>query len=126
MELYKLTITDSTDTMTFELLEIPIEIKDVEGAVDNTTIDGNVFTDYLYLKRSFEQKWAMMTHADYLQLRGFYERQWQNAEPATVEITRGADYVLEPIKARLTLADGGIVNACQIHQDVKLSVRETV
>lgn len=50
MSFYTMTLSDSSDTMSMTLLEVPIEDKDIEGTTDNTTIDGNVFTDYLWLK----------------------------------------------------------------------------
>ena len=46
--IYRMQLADSVDEMTFDLLEVPIEDKDIEGTADNTTIDGNVFTDYLW------------------------------------------------------------------------------
>lgn len=78
--IYRMQLADSVDEMTFDLLEVPIEDKDIEGTADNTTIDGNVFTDYLWLKKQFVQKWSLMCEDDYTQLRGFYTRQWDNAE----------------------------------------------
>lgn len=78
--IYRMKLADSVDEMTFDLLEVPIEDKDIEGATDNTTIDGNIFTDYLWLKKQFVQKWSLMCKDDYTQLRGFYTRQWENAE----------------------------------------------
>ena len=51
--IYKMTLKDSADEMTFDLLEVPIVDKDIEGAVDNVTLDGNQYTDYLYLKKQY-------------------------------------------------------------------------
>lgn len=84
-------IADSVDEMVFDLLEVPIEDKDIEGTADNTTIDGNVFTDYLWLKKQFTQKWSLMCKDDYTQLRGFYTRQWENAEVPTYKLYVGND-----------------------------------
>lgn len=87
--IYKMKIADSVDEMVFDLLEVPIEDKDIEGTADNTTIDGNVFTDYLWLKKQFTQKWSLMCKDDYTQLRGFYTRQWENAEVPTYKLYYG-------------------------------------
>lgn len=89
--IYKMKIADSVDEMVFDLLEVPIEDKDIEGTADNTTIDGNVFTDYLWLKKQFTQKWSLMCKDDYTQLRGFYTRQWENAEVPTYKLYVGND-----------------------------------
>lgn len=87
--IYKMTLADSTDSMTFDLLEVPIADKDIEGAVDNTLVNGNVFTDYLWLKKQWTQKWALMCDDEYTQLRGFYTRQWENAEAPTYRLFYG-------------------------------------
>jgi len=78
--IYKMELSDSVDDMIFELLEVPIEDKDVTGIADNTTIDGNVYRDYLWLKKQWTQKWSIMCQAEYDRLRGFWLRQFGNAE----------------------------------------------
>lgn len=89
MDLYRLTIQDSQDSMQFDLLDAPIKIEDVEGAVDNTVLTGDIFTDYLFLKKRWEQKWAIMCKDEYERLRGFYTRQWSLATVPSVKVTQG-------------------------------------
>ena len=89
MNTYKMTLEDSVDSMTFDLLEVPIVDKDVEGAVDNTTLDGNIFTDYLWLKKNYVQKWSIMCDDEYSRLRGFYTRQFDNASVPTYKLFYG-------------------------------------
>lgn len=89
MDLYRLTIQDSQDTMQFDLLDAPINIEDVEGAVDNTVLSGDIFTDFLFLKKRWEQKWAIMCKDEYERLRGFYTRQWSLATVPSVKVTQG-------------------------------------
>lgn len=78
--IYKMELSDSFDTMVFDLLEVPIEDRDVTGIASNTTIDGNVFNDYLWLKKQYVQKWSILCQDEYEQLRGFWTRQFGNAE----------------------------------------------
>ena len=96
--IYKMTLKDSVDTMTFNLLETPIVDKDIEGAVDNVTLDGNQYTDYLYLKKQYIQKWAIMCPDEYDELRGFYTRQFEEGEVPLYRVYYGAnvtrDYTL--------------------------------
>ena len=73
-------LSDSVDTMVFDLLEVPIVDKDITGIAENTTIDGNVFNDYLWLKKQYVQKWSIMCQDEYDRLRGFWTRQFGNAE----------------------------------------------
>ena len=89
--IYKMTLTDLSDTMTFNLLETPIVDKDIEGAVDNVTLDGNQYTDYLYLKKQYIQKWAIMCPDEYDELRGFYTRQFEEGEVPLYRVYYGAN-----------------------------------
>lgn len=116
--IYKMTLKDSTDEMTFNLLEVPIVDKDIEGAVDNVTLDGNQYTDYLYLKKQYIQKWSIMCDEEYERLRGFYTRQFDEAEIPTYELyygetiyndyTLSGEYILADVQgvepARMSLA----------------------
>jgi hypothetical protein len=43
---YEITLTDSVDTMTISFPRPPLEERDIEGAVDVTTLDMNVYTDF--------------------------------------------------------------------------------
>lgn len=80
MSLYTMKLSDSVDTMEFNLLEVPIQDKDIEGAVDNVVLSGDVYTDFLWLKKRFTHKWSILCKDDYERLRGFYTRQFSNAE----------------------------------------------
>lgn len=91
--IYKMTLKDSADEMTFDLLEVPIVDKDIEGAVDNVTLDGNQYTDYLYLKKQFIQKWSILCDTEYTQLRGFYTRQFENADVPSYRLYYGDDII---------------------------------
>lgn len=91
--IYKMTLKDSADEMTFELLEVPIVDKDIEGAVDNVTLDGNQYTDYLWLKKQFIQKWSILCDDEYTRLRGFYTRQFENADVPSYRLYYGDDIV---------------------------------
>ena len=89
--IYKMQLKDTSDEMTFYLLETPIVDKDIEGAVDNTTIDGDVYTDYLWLKKQYVQKWAIMCEDEYSRLRGFYTRQFDEGAVPSYRLYYGTD-----------------------------------
>lgn len=88
-----MTLKDSADEMTFDLLEVPIVDKDIEGAVDNVTLDGNQYTDYLWLKKQFVQKWSILCDDEYTRLRGFYTRQFENADVPSYRLYYGDDII---------------------------------
>lgn len=125
---YKMTISDSVDTQEFNLLEVPILSKDIEGLSDNTTLDGNVYTDYLYLKKQWEQKFSWLFASDYARLRGFYTRQFEVGEYPylTIVDTATLETIVPETAVRLKLDDGGIIDTCGTRQNVKLVMRETI
>ena len=120
---YQLTLTDDTKSYTWEVLEIPIQDNYVEGTGDNTTLDGNVFTDFLYLKKNFKLSWNIMSAIDFAELRGFFERQFELAKYPLMTISEAG---WSNIPVRLSLSDGGVVDNCERRQNIKLSMRESV
>ena len=88
-QIYKMTISDTADSITFYLLDVPIVKKNVEGTATNTTIDGNVFTDYMWLKDQWEQKWSIMCNPEWSKLDAIYKRQFSDADVPTLKVFYG-------------------------------------
>ncbi len=122
MSLYTLTLADDSDTMSFTLLEIPISDPDVTGVATNTTLDGNVFQDYLYMKKQYQQSWSRMSEAEYTQLRGFFTRQYTLKKFPLLTMT---DLGIQSLPVALSLTDDGVIDTCGTRQNVKLVMRET-
>lgn len=125
--MYRLTLTDSTDSMNFDLLEVPIVDDDVEGASDNTTLDGNVYTDFLYLKKLWKQSWTHMCHTEYNRLRGFYTRQFSTGTYPELSITdmKTSTALVSSQAVRMALSDGGVINNCGCRHNVQLELRQS-
>lgn len=96
MSLYTMKLSDSVDTMEFNLLEVPIQDKDIEGTVDNVVLSGDIYTDFLWLKKRFTHKWSILCKDDYERLRGFYTRQFSNAEVPIYQLLDAPSPVEEP------------------------------
>ena len=122
MSLYTLTLADDSDTMSFTLLEIPISDPDVTGVATNTTLDGNVFQDYLYMRKQYQQSWSRMGEAEYTQLRGFFTRQYTLKKFPLLTMT---DLGIQSLPVALSLTDDGVIDTCGTRQNVKLVMRET-
>lgn len=125
--MYRLTLTDQTDSMNFDILEIPIVDDDVEGASDNTTLDGNVYTDFLYLKKVWKQSWKQMNRANYERLRGFYTRQFSTGVYPELSMTNLADNtaLVASQAVRMALKDGGVINECGCRRNVQIELRQS-
>lgn len=125
--MYRLTLTDTTDSMNFDLLEVPIVDNDVEGASDNTTLDGNVYTDFLYLKKLWKQSWKHMGNTNYQRLRGFYTRQFSSGVYPELSITdmENNTPLVSSQAVRMKLTDGGVINNYGCRRDVNLELRQS-
>lgn len=88
-QIYKMTLSDASDSITFYLLEVPIADDDITGTARNTTIDGNVYEDYLWLKKQWSQKWSIMCKDEYDKLRGIWKRQYTDSEVVSVKYFYG-------------------------------------
>lgn len=125
--MYRLTITDSSDTMDIDNLEIPIIDDDVEGASDNTTLDGNVYTDFMYLKKRWIQSFKQMDNSTYSRLRAFYIRQFSLARYPVITITdlKTSTALVSSQAVRMKLTDGGVINECSCRRNVQVEFRES-
>lgn len=119
---YHLTISDNQQSYTFDVLNVPITDRATEGANDNVVLNGNVFTDFLYLKRTYVQTFAWMDEEEYAILRGFYERQFSEARYPYMTMS---ELGVSELPIRLTIDDGGIINNCGTRQNVRITMRET-
>lgn len=113
--------------MNIDNLEIPIIDEDVEGASDNTTLDGNVYTDFMYLKKRWIQSFKQMDSSTYSRLRGFYIRQFSQATYPVITITDlSTNTALVSSQAvRMKLSDGGVINECSCRRNVQVEFRES-
>lgn len=125
--MYRLALHDQTDDMHFDVLQIPITDNDVEGASDNTTLDGNVYTDFLYLKKVWKQSWKQMDNATYQRLRGFYTRQFSTGVypelTMTDLLTNTALVTSQAVRMKLT--DGGVINEYSCRRNVTIELRQS-
>ena len=116
-----MTLTDSTHSVTYEMLEVPLTEQIVEGARDVQTIDGNVSTYFTFKKRQWRHRWAFMSEDEYLELRGFFDRQQTKYRFPVLSIPRLN--VNTPV--RLSINDRNIVNNCGRVRNVDITMRET-
>lgn len=118
-----LTLTDTQDTVTYELLEVPFTTEDVVGKSDITTLSGNVYVDFLYDKRRWKHKWKTMSEAEYNKLRGFYDRQLTLYKFPLLSIP---EYGIEDVPVVMSISARKTVNNCLRVEDVEITLRETV
>ena len=117
-----LTIKDDTLTKVYPLLEVPLTKKREVGKTEITTLNGNVYTDYIYKKFVFEHKWAWMSEDDYRVIEGFYDRQFINHKYPIISIP---ELGIENMVCAMELSDQEIVSNCGTVENVTITLRET-
>ena len=117
-----LTLTDTQDTVTYTLLEVPLTTEDITGKGEVTTLNGEVYVDYLYNKRRWKHKWKSMTEAEYNKIRGFYDRQLTLYKLPLLSIP---EYSVSNVPVVMTISARKTVNNCRGVEDVEITLRES-
>lgn len=120
--MYEIIISDSTGSDTLPELEVPLSISTLEGASDVTTLDFNVYTDFVALKELLSHTWAFLDEEKFAIIKGYYDRQFTLFQYPKITITALgiADRVV-----RMNLNPQNIIDHCGTVSDVTVSFRET-
>ena len=121
-----ITLTDdmTSKTYTETSFEDNLTIERVAGKSTNTTLNGNVYTDYVYSKKEWTVKWAFMSATDYADLVGFYERQFSLDQYPVATIVTPTGTHTSPVC--IDINDQKITNKCGVVEDITITLRETV
>lgn len=119
------TISDGTATKTYAEAKIlsPLKIKDITGKSQNTTLNGNVYIDYVYNKKQITLSLPVMSDSDYATIRGFYDRQFSNNRFPTISIT---ELGISNMVVAMDISDRDIISQCLLTDEIQLTFRETV
>lgn len=101
----------------------PFTITDEEGKSQNTTLDGNIFVDYAYSKKSFTVDIFHLTPQDYADIRAFYDYQYSNARFPVISIP---ELDIENMPVYFEMSNRQIVNQCLLTDKLTLKFRETI
>lgn len=121
-----LEVTVSTNiAMTYTEVEIgsPFTIADVEGKSQNTTLDGNIYVDFVYNKKQFSVDIFNLTPSDYATIRGFYDAQFTTGQFPTISIP---ELDISNMVVFFEMSNRNIVNQCLLTDKLTLKFRETV
>lgn len=116
------TLTDSSDSQTYTLYDAPFTDSEIGGEEAVTTLDGNVYVDFIYTKRIWQRSFATMSEQDYLTLKGFVDRQKTTYRFPTISIP---EFGVENVPVYVQISDRKTINACGRVEDVELTMRET-
>lgn len=115
-------LTDNSGTQTLPALEVPFTETPIESAVDVTTLDFNVYTDFTARKRQWSTQWAYLTTAQFELIMGFFNRQYTDFRYPTVTI---AALGVENVPVRMTVNQRDIIDDCGTVAAFAISLRET-
>lgn len=122
----KLTIQDSTDSMTFGAsLITPIQLSPIINETDVETIDGNISTYYGSTKRQYKISLLPMDTESYASLRAFVMRQYQALKYPRITVEGDQNLNINNMTAKMTLSDIDVVNSCGLVNNIKLTFRES-
>lgn len=117
------TLADSVDSQTYTYYQTPFVDAEEGGEEVNTTLDGNVYVDFLYTKRTWEREFAWMSEQDYLTLKAFVDRQKQLYKFPLLSIP---EFGVENVPVYIQIDERNTINGCGDVENVKITMRETV
>ena len=120
--MYEIIITDSTGSATLPPLEIPLTLATIEGATDVTTLDFNVYTEFIVQKLLASHTWSYLTEAQFNIIKGYYDRQFTLFEYPSITIT---ELGITDMTARMTLNPQTVIDQCGTVEAVTVSFRES-
>lgn len=120
-----LTISDTQQSATFTLLEVPLVSSPVIAETDVVTIDNNISTYYTGTKRKFQVNFGYMTDDQYSVLLGFRDRQYSNYKYPTITFSGATNLPSTTITAKMVLSDQRIINNCGLVEGVSAEFRES-
>lgn len=120
--MYQIELTDDTATETMATLNVPLTEGRIEGAVDVQTLDFNLYTDFIAIKKIWSHTWKYMSEADFNVLKGFYDRQFTLFKYPILTITEQG---VSNVVVRMTLSPQNIIDLCGTVEGVEVSFRET-
>jgi hypothetical protein len=121
--MYQIQLTDDVADEIMPTLNVPLTEGIIEGATDVTTLDMNLYTQFIAQKRLWSHTWKYMSEANFNLLKGFYDRQFTLFKYPLLTITEQG---VENIVVRMTLSPRNIIDNCGTVEDVQVSFRETV
>lgn len=104
-------------------LGAPFSIVEEEGKSQNTTLDGNVYIDYVYTKKKFSVDIFHLTPTDYAEIKAFYDYQYSNARFPVISIP---ELGIENMPVYFEMSNRNIVSQCLLTDKITLKFRETV
>lgn len=117
------TLSDATDTLQLPPIEKQFLHAPVENAVDVTTLNNDVYTDFAGTQRGqWEFNYDSLTEDEYNDIRAFYDRQFTAFAYPELTIPH---YSLSNQPVRMYINEKDIWNNCGAIQNVKLTFRET-
>lgn len=120
-----ITITDTQQTATFDLLDSPLISSPIIAETDVRTIDNNISTYYTGTKRSFTVNFGYMDANAYAILVGFRDRQYTNLKYPTITFAGASNLPNTAITAKMVLNEQKIVNNCGLVEGASADFRES-
>jgi hypothetical protein len=101
----------------------PFTISDVEGKSSTTTLNGNVYVDFAYIKKSFQVDIFNLSTSDYSDIRDFYDYQFTSGKFITLSIP---ELSISDMPVYMEMSKRNIVSQCLTTDKITLNFRETV
>jgi len=116
------TLTTDLGVLNLPQFEIPVREETLENATDVTTLDFNVYTDFINTKRKWNFGWSILTESEYNAIKAVFESQYTLFQYPRLSIP-ALGIVNVPV--RLTTNSKDVVTNCGEVANFQITMRET-
>lgn len=116
-------LQNSTGTVQLPPFEVSLNTDTLENATDVTTLDFNLYTDFINSKRQWVMGWDSLTEDEYDSIREMYEEQFSLFEYPYLTISY---YGIVDVPVRMYMNRKAVWNHCGEVENVEITLRETV
>lgn len=115
------TLTDSTGTLNLPPFEVGYKEKKIENATDVQTLDANIYTDFINLKRQWTITYDNLDKATYNIILGYYQRQFTLFKYPTFAVS----FYGFTVATRMYMNDMEVWDNCGSIQNIEITLRES-
>jgi hypothetical protein len=103
-------------------LEVPFAQQPIEIGYDVETLSGDVYTDFVALKRGWELRWSSLTEEQYEAIWDIYEQQLSTGDYPLFSVPY---YNIENVSVRMRINTKEVWRHCGDVRNVTIELRES-
>lgn len=116
-------LTNINGVLQLPRLQVPFTTATIESATDVTTLDGNIYTDFIRQKRKWTITYTVLTEDQYNAVRAYYDQQF--ITPWAYPLLSVPYFDIDNVPVRMYMNDKEVWKDCGDVQNIVITLRES-